>query len=312
MSLLSFVASPPSPDVIRDGLVRASEKSFHWVLGWGGLVALGCALEVGETWVSLKDWFRFRRFGSIPEENHGSWLKPIAAIGLLFVVLGIVGETICEAFVSKEETDIRAHDEGLLGQAQQQAASANQVAAQLGKDTQALKTEAETQKGIAESERLARLKLEREMSPRRLTAQQIEEIGKSLKPFAGKTVSVATYRSDPEAMILALQIMEGLTKAGLLVHNMVGAYSAVGLPISLGVVVDTNSSNKPLESALLKALATRTSLLPSHGPVQFGANSEMSMSPLPKGSKSIDAFIFVGPKPMPIPPEFADKGNTGK
>ena len=103
-------------DTVRDGLAFASEKSFHWVMVWGGIVALGCLLEVGETWISLRSWFKKRRKQPIVEDDPGSWHKLVSAIGLVLVIVGIVGETVCEAFVSQDETAIRAYDESVLAQ----------------------------------------------------------------------------------------------------------------------------------------------------------------------------------------------------
>lgn len=320
---LAVIVPASSADPIRDYLQRDADKWFHWLLAASFVVALGVILEAPEATIALKRWVLLRWEKDVPEQNEKSMAIPASYIGLLLVIAGVAGEVIFEAKVSNADTSLRAHDSQILGEAQSGAAQAELDAAnarkstvQLGKDTQALKTESEIQRVVAakaneraakanataENERIERLKLEAQVSPRRLTVDQEKEMGDSLKAFAGKTVGVATYSQDVEAILLAVQIESALGKANILVHDRIGTFGAIGLPLSLGVVVDANSSDKQLESALLDALS-KVNLGIANVAVAFGQGSTMYMPALPAGSAGEDAFVFVGGKPIALPPE---------
>src|ERR1017187_1339146 len=88
---LSFISESISeaPDPARLSLEAESARWFRDLLISGGVVALGCLLEIWETAVSLRNWFRARR-GLEVSENQSSWGIPVAALGLLLVVSGVV------------------------------------------------------------------------------------------------------------------------------------------------------------------------------------------------------------------------------
>ena len=281
-------------------------------------------MEIGESVVEFLQW-HWQKKSKPFQEDERRWTVPVSIIGVFFVILGVAGEGYFEARQASAETAIREYDECALAGAQETAAQAQLDAAKaredtvhLGKDTQGLKTEAERQKSVAakaeasaENERIERLKLEAQISPRRLTPDQETQIGDSLRAYAGKTVGVATYSQDVEAIVLAVQIEQVLGKANILVHDRIGTFGAVGLPLSLGVVVDTSSSDKKLESTLLDAFITKGKLGTANAAVAFGQGSTMYMPALPAGSTHEDAFVFVGGKPIAFPPEAtAAKSNT--
>jgi hypothetical protein len=91
--VLSFISASNSdaPDPVQLLLEAESAKWFGCSLVSGGVVAFGCLLEIWETTVSVRNWFRAKRDLSI-KENPKSWGIPIAAFGLLLVVGGIVAE----------------------------------------------------------------------------------------------------------------------------------------------------------------------------------------------------------------------------
>jgi hypothetical protein len=136
-SLSSLLMIPSVTDPVRDALSLASERWFMGVLVAGAFVAIGCISEVPETWASWVRWRRAMKDLLLEPEDEKSWHRPAAAIGLLVVVLGIVGETICEAYVSINETEIRAHDETVLGDTIKQAGNAKDSANAAAKDATA-------------------------------------------------------------------------------------------------------------------------------------------------------------------------------
>lgn len=140
ISLASLIATPPSTDSLRDSLALHSERWFIGVFAFGFVVALGCVAEAPETRAAWIRWRRARGGLALASEDEKSWHKPAAAIGLIFVIVGIVGETICEGYVSVDETAIRAIDESKLSDAVKKAAA-------LDLTTQGLKAAAATAKG---------------------------------------------------------------------------------------------------------------------------------------------------------------------
>ena len=104
LSLLSLIFSNDSVDKFLLSLEANSAFWFRLVKYSGYAVALGCVLEAPETFVTIKRWWllRFRnedREETIKEKR--SWIIPIAAIGLIIIVSGIVAETFFEGKVSE-------------------------------------------------------------------------------------------------------------------------------------------------------------------------------------------------------------------
>ena len=67
---------------------------------------------------------------------------------------------------------------------------------------------------IAEGERLARLKLEKEMAWRTLDQEQRTKLVEAAKPFRGQVFDIITYQDDPEAKNFANIIAYALIDAG--------------------------------------------------------------------------------------------------
>ena len=273
---LSFIASV---DPVRIALEADSAKWFRGVWTSGIAVAVGCVLEIWEVVVDLRNWRRHRKSLHVIPDNPGSWMYPLAALGILLVVGGIVSETVFEVLASNADAAIRSHESDVVSTAETNAAVANKQAG-----------DANERAGKAEKQAAELL---REIQPRRLSPDQVRDITDVLKPYAGKTVGVATYTQDAEAMILAVQIANSLGKARILVHNRIGTFGAMGFPLVFSVIVDKNSSDKKLESALFKALKVKGGLATFNDVFAIGNGSTMFMPP---GPTHEDAFIFVGEK----------------
>jgi hypothetical protein len=123
LSLLAIISS----DGVRDTLERSSEFWFVCLLVSSAGVAIGCLLEIGETWSDFRKWLAARKDPEASEEDK-SWNKPLAAMGLLLVILGVVGEGVFEAKISNADTALRAHDEKVLGDTIIQAGAASESA----------------------------------------------------------------------------------------------------------------------------------------------------------------------------------------
>jgi len=169
LSLLWAISPNGSPvpiDTDRLALVASSAFWFRGVLISGFVVAIGCAMELPETIAVFRRWKSARFKDEIIDENPKNWRIPVAAFGLILVILGVGAETIFESLTSNAETSIREHDSALLGNAEKDAgtamldaANARNETAQLRKDEQALKTEADKAKGemVAAQVELARM-----------------------------------------------------------------------------------------------------------------------------------------------------------
>ena len=258
-------------------LERSLDSLGFWLFTFTALVVVGLIVEYRHEVVEF--WEEVRRPAAM-----FPWQKFWAITGGILVTVGVAGELIVGIKASRKEGDLRTINhqiEALLtdkaSENEKEAANANERA------------------GKAE-ERTAELL--REIQPRRLSLEQERHIADSLKSYAGKTVSVATYHQDAEAMILAVQIEEALRKANILVWDRIGTFGAMGMPLYIGVTVDTNSSDKDLAAALFKALKTKGGLTPLKDTVAFGQGSTMFLPPRPTGSMKEDAFIFVGEKPI--------------
>ena len=105
LSLFSLIlpnASSDAVDKVRLELETSSAFWFAWVKYAGYAVATGCVMESPETFVLLKRWFllKFRdKESEETKESRKSWIIPLAAVGLILVVAGIVVETYAEGQV---------------------------------------------------------------------------------------------------------------------------------------------------------------------------------------------------------------------
>ena len=144
----------------------------------------------------------------------------------------------------------------------------------------------------AEGEKLARLKLEEKLAPRRLKERQQQIIGRVLVAFAGKTVRLESYGLDAESAIVGLQIKSALALANINVDDSGLMTRQSGGSIALAVHV-TGRDNS-LVGALIAAISgegiqcTPEEAFPTGG-VSFGGRPP---------STPPDATVFVGIKPI--------------
>jgi hypothetical protein len=130
LSLLSLILSNGPTEAVDTARLSLEANSAFWfrlVKYSGYAVALGCVLEAPETFVTIKRWWLLRFKGEEHEETEKekrSWIIPLAAIGLIMIVLGIVAETYFEGKVSNVDSDIRTHESDKITAAEGDAASA--------------------------------------------------------------------------------------------------------------------------------------------------------------------------------------------
>ncbi len=123
--------SPSSPldavDHLRLCLEALSALWFSRVKYTGYAVFVGCAMELPETFDTIKKWWRTpgkdQERGDCKEEEK-NWKIPLAGIGLIVIVVGIWLETYAEGKVSDIDTLLRSHESEKLTAAESEAASA--------------------------------------------------------------------------------------------------------------------------------------------------------------------------------------------
>lgn len=168
-------------------------------------MAFGCLLEIWETAVSIRNWLRARK-GLELNENPKSWAIPIAAIGLLLVIGGVVAEVAYEGLSSNADAKLRSHESEVLstaetkaGDADERASLADDRAGQALKEQERLKNE-----NLKLQERIA---VEGHRSLR-IVASHTRFVD-AMKPFAGQRFEIAVcplYAKDFEIIELQSEI----------------------------------------------------------------------------------------------------------
>jgi hypothetical protein len=256
---LSFMSESISgaPDPVRLSLEAESAKWFTRSLISGGVVAFGCLLEIWETAISVRNWFRARRDLTIKEDPK-SWGIPIAAFGLLLVVWGIVAEVTYEGLASNADARLRAHESDVLSIAEANTAAADK------KSGEAEKTAGELTKGAAqlrkdaEEEHLARVKIEAAVGWRSLSDKQKRDIGAALASFGPRaSVSIWFNASSTEAEMFANDIAEAL-RSGRITTSAPGGIIEIK-SVHTGVIIQSTKAPAAIEfaAALIKELTSR-------------------------------------------------------
>ncbi len=218
-----------------ENAIKALENSLDslgvWLTVWTALVVVGLIVEFAE---DLKELLTERPF---------KWRLFRTMVGGLLITIGVAGELFVQFRASKVETDLRTDShqvEALLnkqaadankeaGDARNEAGSAIKQAAQATRDAEVARRNAESFRldiakaneraaeanKMAEEERLARLKIEERLAPRRLSAEQIATLVKDLKPLSGRDVNLLFISGDPETAVFADLLTGALKTAGL-------------------------------------------------------------------------------------------------
>jgi len=221
-------------------------------------------------------------------EGAGWWSTFYFWIGIGSLLCLGVSEVISHRYTERKDelTEAaqiklqRLHDDD-VARLQHATSQANERAAQL--------------EGQAEKDRIARLKLEAELAPRRLSSKQQATIAQAMKPFAGKVVRLESYSLDAEGAVLAAQIRDALREGGIRVDDggMMTRQSAGSIVLG----IQLSGRDEPLIDAL-NAVFAEASLSPSRpSPPTGGVYVELRMGSVSTGVP-IDATAFVGVKPV--------------
>ena len=178
-------------------------------------------MELPETVAIFKRW-KAATFKNVTiEEDPKDWRIPVAAVGLLVVILGIGAETIFEALTSNSETAVRNHDEQKVVEATTKAGEARdsaKAAVGFANDAQ-MKEEGVSRRadrldgrmGVA-STKLD--KLEGRLAWRRIDPHRFKKFVDTLSPFAGSSAFVDIEgNGDEEVRTFGEDILKLLSDA---------------------------------------------------------------------------------------------------
>ena len=212
---------------VLEGEIKTLENSSvpweHSVWVFTFFVAIGVALEL---WVIRHEWldegesWALAYFWAVRPPGRPSIGKLMVEIGsVLLITIGIVGELgvgikigSINATLRSKNAELRSESDQLLAVVTQQAGDAAASAKIAHDEASAVKDIADAAKKEAESERLARVQLQKELQPRRLTSAQIEKLT-SLLRNQPKPIFILTMGDDTETADLSNDIGEALNKA---------------------------------------------------------------------------------------------------
>jgi hypothetical protein len=215
-------------DPIRAALQYRADHWLHLLMWSTRLVLIGVAVEGIEFAVEIGAWLvrqvkRKRERTDLKEVNNvfpayensskehrefhlPRWVKFIAFIGLVLVVVGVAGELDFDDKLEMANGDIQSLDNERLTAARKEA----------------------------EDERTARIQLEENVEWRKLTTRQRDELKDRLERFSGQVANTNSYQLNPEAATFVNDLVSALKWA---------KWKAT-LPSSL-VVLDTPLSGSP-------------------------------------------------------------------
>jgi hypothetical protein len=151
--------------------------------------------------------------------------------------------------------------------------------ARLGKETADANARAAEANRIAEEERLARLKLEEKIAPRRLTSAEISKLARLLEPFAGSSLSIhVTAASGLEGTNLANDILAALNRAHIATKGNQRLMDSF-----FGNVILKAGQNRRKEADIIAGFLIETGLSPK--PVQLEQSQDENELRIQIGSK---------------------------
>ncbi|HLW82602.1 MAG TPA: hypothetical protein VKS20_11250 [Candidatus Acidoferrales bacterium] len=282
-----------TPGSVSDGLNALVRQDFEayrdswflYLLAWTAVVIFGIIFEGPEVVHDVVGMLHKKKSSTGHEATIPSWIKVLATIGWLFIVLGLVGEGISEAFVSKADGLIQTFNDNELAATETQVgnvnlivALANERAGQFEDDAAKLKTE--------------NLQLETEIAPRRLTDGQEKQLSQ-LSAFAGNVIEIKSYTNDTESAVLGYQIALDLLRSGIQVtNNLLTMESTQSIDFGISVT----GPNKELVERLSRILSTPDLL--GHETLSMGGRPNVVvLSGVVQGPPAA-ATIVVGEKPL--------------
>jgi hypothetical protein len=219
--------SPELTDILdklmRHDLADWRTLWFTWLDRSTLAVVAGLVLEGPELALDLAHIINRRRQKrrtglTLPTAEMPDWVKIFAFVGWVLIVAGVAGELYTQSYVSDADTDIQAFNSGALAEAQNKASTARVLAGLADLEAARANEHAAKLETKAESERLARIKLEASVGWRHLTDQQQQGIGMDLRiRFSKGIIGIWFMGADIEGSRFASDIAEAMRDAKLMV-----------------------------------------------------------------------------------------------
>ncbi|HXA76346.1 MAG TPA: hypothetical protein VNV41_04375 [Candidatus Acidoferrales bacterium] len=283
--LVQKVISVPSLESYLDSL-------RFWLILWTVIVAIGLVVEYATDIAKfVTHMFRWVFLHHPPTEK----IFNKTLIGGLLITVGVLGEAWIEFRASRAETHLRNANDAMVSQLNSEAARARKdaagaierasnaeadLAASNERAAQADARAAEAEKAT-EEEKVARLKIQAEIAPRRVTGNQTKQLVAFLHPTGSQGVAVISMLGSPEADDFAEDIGRALYACGFGVGVTKGVWiTPIPRPFRVVYGSDRKDDAENINQALVKV----------------GIASKLIV--LEWAQKEPDALrLFVGPKP---------------
>lgn len=265
-----------------------------WLWVFTTAVAIGLVVEYAPEFIEF--------FGKRAHDAERKKLRTL--IGGVLITAGVTGELVIEiklsevetrlritthrieALLNKEAGDARKAAGGAIGSAAQaneraafanerasrteaSLAGANERSAQANERAANAEREAARLNKSAEEERLARLRIEERLKPRRLSQEQRDAISVMVSAFRGTDVRLTTVVSDSEGAQFAKDFLDVLSEAGWHVGGIVTTVFEPPLPV--GVIIQIGDIHNVAAVALQRVL--RAEGIDARGQVVAGMES---------------------------------------
>jgi hypothetical protein len=254
-----FAGSSESVEAARASLKSLRDWNFDGLLICTFIVGLGLLMELPEIVHDMCEIYgrksRELRYWLTPsidrkEYPKRDWVKKWSAFGWILIVLGVMGEGWFEAQVSKYDSALSNMTDSIVAEAQKESAQAEAVAKGFEAQIAEAQRDAAASREEAEAERLARVELQKQLQPRRLSGKQIEDLAAKLKPFAAQRqvpITIIGAALDTESTDFAKDFETAFKAGGWIPHvtgwNQMGRYG-----LDLGMLEDpSNPKHIPLE-----------------------------------------------------------------
>ncbi len=185
---------------------------------------------------------------------------PLERIALICFAVAVLSEICAYPYSRRNDTlsaEARTISDRSIAALNKEAGDARRKAGDAEKAAGEANERAAGANRIAEGERLARVKIEKQLAPRTLTESDRETIGKQLRAFAprfsGRKVKISSYSCDAEGIVFSLEIMDIVTRAGIDVDPVIGRTLPVGL-VTLGVKVTGSAADEMFIRSLLTGI----------------------------------------------------------
>jgi hypothetical protein len=226
-----------------------------------------------------------------PLESWDSWGVVLmfigAGLGLAALVASLASAYVLYRVADRAQAELRTANE------------ANGIhVAQANERAKALEVQVAQANALAETERLARVKIEEKLAPRTLTSEQRRSIVARIREHKGVSADLLMYGDAPEILLLGEAIGVVLAHAGWDVRGPWTTSGQLATGVNVGVDQRADSHHKAAAQALVEALRAERVHVDSFSFNDGEGWPNMTLGPLQGLERKRSAIrIIVGAKP---------------